>query len=255
MQKRIPSIKQTLVIVPARLGSTRLANKPLAMIGDKTMIEHVALNIQKIGIDYLYVAVDNVEISNKLEKIGIKTIMTDSNIASGTDRVYSAWKKILDHEKFQYIVNIQGDMPFINPSTINNFLSTLWNTKADIVTAAVQVDYGVAKEPSNVKLVVDNRNYAMYFSRAQIPYSADSFLYHLGIYGFNATSLEKFVHLGQSTLEIQEKLEQLRALENGMSIEVCMADEIPISVDTKDDLEKARNHYEAYFKSNGPRII
>ncbi len=233
------------IIIPARLGSQRLANKPLKMIGDLTMIEHVVKQVQKTGVANLYVATDSEEIASKAQRVGGKYIMTDSDCLSGTQRVYQAFKKLPNHDSINYILNVQGDMPFVDSQAISEVIENLKNSGRDIVTPVTKVDLETISGDSNVKVIIDNNNKALYFSRSLIPHGATEFLYHVGIYGFTALALEKFANLPASYLENTEKLEQLKALENGMDIGVCYVDNVPISVDTAEDLEKAIKFYNA----------
>lgn len=232
-----------VVIIPARIGSTRLANKPLAIIGDCTMIERVVAQVKKTNISNVFVATDSEEIFALMEVKGHKAIMTRSDWPRGSDRVYEAFKSLPNHDKIKYVVNVQGDMPFIDGAVILDIIKGLREKEFDIMTSVVRVGLDVAELESNVKAVVDNNNKALYFSRAVIPHGAKEFLYHVGIYGFKAGALEKFVHLEQSKGETTEQLEQLRALDNGMSIGVCYSNEVPISVDTPEDLAKARDYF------------
>ncbi|PCJ26269.1 MAG: 3-deoxy-manno-octulosonate cytidylyltransferase [Rickettsiales bacterium] len=231
------------VIIPSRLGSTRLARKSLAQIGDKSLISHVVSKLVKLVKNGLYVATDSEEIAQEAEKAGATAIMTDEDCPSGSERVFQAFEKIPNHHKINYIINVQGDMPFVDPNAVNDIIKKLKTTDYDIVTPVVKVTADVAKNPSNVKVVVDLAGRAMYFSRSLVPYDATEFLYHVGIYGFKRDALEKFVNLEQSEYEKIEKLEQLRALEHGMKIGICFSSEIPISVDTQEDLNKAREYY------------
>lgn len=237
--------KKTLVIIPARIGSTRLEKKALAKIGEKTMVEHVALQVQSTNLENIFVATDSKEIADVLKSHNINSIMTDSNCQSGTDRVYAAWQNLPNKDEFEYIINVQGDMPFIEPSIIYEVAKKLWVSKSDIVTPVVKVDIEEARPESNVKVVSTLNNQALYFSRSLIPNGAPEFLYHVGVYGYKASSLAKFVSLPASFLEKSERLEQLRALENGMKIEICYVESIPISIDTPADLEKALIYYDS----------
>lgn len=230
------------IIIPARLGSARLPNKPLAMIGNKTMIEHVVSRIAKIS-NNMFIATDSEEIAVVAQKSGILAIMTDKDCPTGTDRVYEAFKKLPNSASFNYIVNIQGDMPFIEGSVVTNIIDKIKTDDFDIITAVTKVDKQIAALPSNVKVVIGNSDNALYFSRNPIPYGAENFWYHVGIYGFTISALEKFISLKQSENEKIENLEQLRALDNGMKIGVCYSAEIPISVDTEEDLKKAREYW------------
>ena len=239
-----------VVIIPARIASTRLERKILQMIGNKTMIEHVISRIKKTKVAGVFVATDSEEIFALVSKRGFSAVMTNKNCLTGTDRVYEAFKKLPNHDKIKYIVNVQGDMPFIDESVISEIIKGLKSNRFDIMTSVVKVGKDIANFPSNVKVVIDKNNKALYFSRSLVPSGASEFLYHVGIYGFEVQALEKFVSLEQSENEKAENLEQLRALDNGMTIGVCHSREIPISVDTKEDLEKARE-----FAAKNPQYL
>lgn len=234
---------ETLVVIPSRIGSTRLPRKSLVKIGNKTMIELVTEKVIESGLKNIYVATDSDEIAAVLAKSGINSIMTAPEIPSGTDRVFDAWQKLPNKTEFKYIINVQGDMPFLSPEIILETARTLWQTDSDIVTPVAKVDYSKVEGDSNVKVVSTINNKVLYFSRSRIPCAGDNYLYHVGIYGYKADSLDKFVKLPISFLERTEKLEQLRALENGMTIEICYVKTIPISIDTPEDLKKAENYY------------
>lgn len=236
--------KDVVVIVPARISSTRLPAKPLQTIGDQTMIEHVLTRIKKIGIWNLFVATDSEEISSLVAKKGFMSIMTSKDCPTGTDRVYEAFKKLPDHSTINYIINVQGDMPFIDGEVISDIIEELKKNDFDIMTSVVKVKEEVAASPSNVKAVVGKNNKVLYFSRALVPNGSKEFFYHVGIYGFKVKALEKFVSLEQTLNEKLEQLEQLRALDNDMTIGVCYSNEIPISVDTEEDLKKAREFFD-----------
>jgi 3-deoxy-manno-octulosonate cytidylyltransferase (CMP-KDO synthetase) len=231
------------VIIPARIGSTRLPRKALAKIGEKTLIEHVVQRIKSGFSGDLYVATDSEEIASLVQKSDAIAIMTDKDCPTGSDRVFQAFQTIPHHDRIKYIINIQGDMPFIDLLVVKQIISMLKVGDYDIVTSGVKVGSDIAQEESNVKVIVDKNGRALYFSRSMIPHGAKEFIYHVGIYGFKSQALEKFIKLEQSEYELCEKLEQLRALENGMKIGVCISAEIPISVDTKEDLEKANLYY------------
>jgi 3-deoxy-manno-octulosonate cytidylyltransferase (CMP-KDO synthetase) len=237
------NLKDVAIIIPARIGSARLPRKPLETIGHKTLIEHVVHSIKKAGFANIYVATDSKEISDVVKNSGIEAIMTDEACPSGTDRIYQAFQKLPNHDKIKYIINIQGDMPFVNGAIVKDIIQGLASGEYDIMTSVVKIDHATASSPDNVKVVVTNKNKALYFSRLPIPYGGQEFLYHVGIYGFTPEGLERFVSMAQSKYEKTEKLEQLRALENGMNIGICYCDEVPISVDTASDLEKAREYF------------
>jgi 3-deoxy-manno-octulosonate cytidylyltransferase (CMP-KDO synthetase) len=174
--------------------------------------------------------------------------MTSEHCTSGTDRVFEAFGKIKDNDNINYVVNVQGDMPFVKPEAILNVIESLKNSYYGITTPVAKVDMGVAEGDSNVKVVITHDGKALYFSRNLIPYGAKEFLYHVGVYGFRKDVLSTFVGLPQSVLEKSERLEQLRALENGIDIGVCYVNDIPISVDTPEDLAKAIEFYHQYIK-------
>ena len=227
------------VIIPSRLSSTRLKQKPLQLIGSITLIERVFKQVSLANIDHTYVATDSEEIAKIIRKVGGKVIFTDSNIHTGTDRAYEAFKLIPSNQNINYIVNVQGDMPFIEPSSILKIIEYLKNSEYDIVTPVVKVDRASVEASSNVTVAVDSAGKALYFSRSLIPKYAEEFLYHLGIYGFRKNALEKFVSLKPTFLEKTERLEQLRAIENGMTIGTCLVEDVPISVDAEEDFKKA----------------
>lgn len=231
------------VIIPARIRSTRLPRKLLESIGNKTMIEHVVDNVKNSGFSNICVATDSEEIAKKIQTRGLEVIMTDVFCPTGTDRVYEALNKLKIRDKIKYVVNVQGDMPFINSLILKNIIYNLKNLGYDIMTPVVKVGKEVAENYSNVKVIADRNMKALYFSRFPIPYGSQEFLYHIGIYGFTRDALNKFVNLKQSEYELAEKLEQLRALQHGINIGICYCDEVPISVDTAEDLKKAREYF------------
>ncbi len=231
------------IIIPSRIGSTRLPGKPLAKIGDKSLIEHVISCLKPKFKNNLYIATDSKRIAEVVELSGANAIMTDENCATGSDRIYQAYTKIPGNDKIKYIINVQGDMPFVNPATVEDVINRLKQGDCDIATPVVKIDKKEAISESNVKVVADKQNRAMYFSRSLIPHGSQEFLYHVGIYGFTTQALTKFVNLQEATYESCEKLEQLRALENGIKIGISIADDIPISVDTPEDLKKAIEYY------------
>ena len=230
------------VIIPSRLGSERLYQKPLQLIGPYTMIEHVVHQIKSTGLENIYVATDSLAIAEKVISCGVEYILTSESCLSGTDRVYEA-SKLVQKPNINYIINVQGDMPFVEPEVILKVIESLKSSSYEIITPVVKVGIDIANSHSNVKVVTNEKGKALYFSRSLIPYGATEFLYHIGIYGFRKAALDKFVKLPMSPLEISEKLEQLRALQNGMTIGICYVENIPISVDTQDDLNKAIAFY------------
>lgn len=243
------------VIIPARLASTRLCNKMLEKIGDRTLIEHVIKKVQLSSFENIFVATDSEIIATIAANAGAEFVITDPNCPSGTDRTYQALTKIDSAgSKFDFIINVQGDMPFINGQVLNDIAQNLEKRIYDIITPVVRVNHEVASNPSNVKVVIDYKQKALYFSRSLIPYGGDEFLYHVGIYGFSKEAIKKFVSFSQTNYEKCEKLEQLRAIEQGLTIGICYSNEVPISVDTIEDLEKARSYYNSLKIERGNQV-
>lgn len=235
--------KKIAVIIPARLASTRLPNKPLVNILGKTMIARVYEKAQQVPNVEVFVACDSQEVKNEIENIGGHAILTDPDLPSGTDRVYDAMKKI--DQEFDYIINLQGDLPNVDPKIIQAAITAINETDSDIATVATIIEEGdEIDDPNIVKIAIAFQDHdtgkALYFSRCPIPYSKNknqNYYHHIGIYAYKKEALEKFVNLAPSALEKQESLEQLRALESNMSIAVKIVQGNPLSVDTKKDLE------------------
>jgi 3-deoxy-manno-octulosonate cytidylyltransferase (CMP-KDO synthetase) len=239
-----------LIIIPSRLASTRLKDKPLADINGRTMICRVCEQAEKSDFKSIVAAGDQ-EILQEIEKSGYAGVMTDKDLNSGTDRIYQALEKYEDKtgEFFNIIINLQGDLPVFDPKIINDCVEFLEsNPEYDITTLVSKFpDKEDADNPNDVKVAIawddkaKTKGKALYFSRAKIPYNSEEYFHHIGIYVYRKEALEKFVKLEESELEKTEKLEQLRALESNMNIGVCLADSHPIGVDTQEDLEKVRN--------------
>lgn len=235
-----------LIIIPARLASTRLPNKPLAMIGDAPMIVHVWKQAVAANLGEVVVACDSPSIKQAVEAAGGKAVLTDPDLPSGSDRIYAALCEIDPEQQHDIIINVQGDMPTLDPAIIISAAKLLNDTKVDIGTlAAVITSEAEKKDPAVVKVVVsvqstENSGRALYFSRALIPHGATTHYHHIGIYAYQRSALERFVSLPPSPLEMTEKLEQLRALEAGMRIDVAVVNTVPLGVDTPEGLEKAR---------------
>jgi 3-deoxy-manno-octulosonate cytidylyltransferase (CMP-KDO synthetase) len=231
-----------LIIIPARLASTRLPNKPLADIFGKSMIERVYLQASKVGLGEVYVACDGVEIADTIKKSGGKAIITDPALPSGTDRIFAALTQIDPQKKFDIIVNLQGDLPAIDPQVVKAAALALADSDADIATvASIIKKEDEITNPNVVKIAIafdkTDQGRALYFSRSAIPHGVGQYYHHIGIYAYKRSALEKFVALKPSNLEKRESLEQLRALENNMKIIVKIVDSHPLSVDTPGDLE------------------
>ena len=234
-----------LIIIPARLESSRLPNKPLADICGTPMIIHVLNRGLESKCGDVVVATSNIEIRDVVESYGSKAIMTDSKHPSGSDRIYEALNIIDNKNKYKNIVNLQGDLPTIDPGLIKLTFKLIENNKeADISTLGGTIkDINELKDPNVVKAYVKNIDQPLYadnFIRSPEGYDSNKLYHHLGIYGYKRKSLEKFIKTKQSKREKEFKLEQLRALDNGMKIAIDLINQIPIGVDTKDDLYKVR---------------
>ncbi|MDX1949131.1 MAG: 3-deoxy-manno-octulosonate cytidylyltransferase [Rickettsiales bacterium] len=241
-----------VIAIPSRLGSTRLPNKPLADIEGKPMILRVFEQGLKTGIKDIFVAAAENEIIEVINKNNGLAVLTDASLVSGTDRIYQGLEKLNLLDKFEYVINLQGDLPAISPKVINLCLEAISNKNYnfDIVTPVAKITKEDEKtNPNVVKAVVSwdskdaNTGKALYFTRATAPYGDGDLWHHIGIYAYKISALKKFVSLPASPLEKREKLEQLRALENNLTIGVVQSDEIPLGVDTQEDLEKAREFY------------
>ena len=233
----------TVIIIPARLGSTRLARKPLADINGLPMIVRCLKCVEKADVAPAYVATDSEEIAEVVRAHGGKVVMTDPDLPSGTDRAYAAVKELGGN--YDVVINVQGDQPILYAENITSLIPALEG--ADISTPVAYMPDGADFEKSSVvKAIVALDKRALWFTRGQSPFSwpgaATDYYQHIGIYAYKRASLEKFVSLPPSPLELRERLEQLRALENGMVIKVAVVDksQIPHAVDTAEDLAKAR---------------
>ncbi len=233
----------TLIVIPARLGSTRLPGKVLADINGKSLIVRAYECAVASKVGDVVVACDDEKVKKSIEEIGGTAVITDPELPSGTDRVFAAWRMFDKTNKYQYIINVQGDLPFVDAEFIQKADEVVKESDCDLSTLATPIRDESYKLPSVVKPVIafteENKGRALYFSRSLVPYNGP-YYNHVGIYCFQAESLIKFVSLPQSTLEKTEKLEQLRALENGMTIGITVVDkESPISIDTYEDLDRA----------------
>jgi 3-deoxy-manno-octulosonate cytidylyltransferase (CMP-KDO synthetase) len=242
-RSKIPS--GTLVLIPARLASTRLPGKPLAEIAGLPMIAQVIRRAEEAKLGPVWVATDHPAIKAAVEGVGGQAVMTRVSHVSGSDRIFEALEKIDPKKKVKFIVNVQGDLPTVEPATIRAALAPLKDRSVDIATVAAEIDNAADRtNPNIVKVVgssVGKRHLrALYFTRATAPAGEGPLYHHIGLYAYRRSALEKFVRLKPSPLEKREKLEQLRALEAGMRIYVAIVDAVPLGVDTPAELEKAR---------------
>jgi len=242
-------MEDLVVVIPARIGSKRLPKKPLIEICGKPLIEWVVTAVKEVTSNVI-VATDSVEVLKIAEKLEVTGKLTPSELPSGTDRVYHASRE----EPFPYVINVQGDEPFIEREHIEAVYRRL-KEGAPFATAATPFKtMDAVGDPSNVKVVTDAKGRALYFSRSPIPYVRDSepkpsvYLKHIGIYGYTKNSLEKFVNWKKGKLEELEKLEQLRIIENGEEIYVSVVEKDSFSVDTEEDLKLAEKILEERHK-------
>ncbi len=240
----------TLIVMPARISSTRLPGKVLADINGKPLIVRAYECAVASKVGDVIVACDDLEVKRAVESVGGTAVLTDPNLPSGSDRVFEAWQKFDKRKEYDCIINVQGDLPFVDAEFIQKAAEIVRESDYDISTLATPIRDESYKCASTVKPLISfsdsefKKGKALYFSRSAVPYGGP-YYNHVGIYCFRADSLRKFVSLPQSFLEKTEKLEQLRALENGMTIGITIVDkESPISIDTYEDLKKARAYAE-----------
>ena len=233
-----------IILIPARMASTRLPGKPLADIHGQPMIVRVWAQAMAARLGPVVVAAAEPDIVKAVEKAGGRAVLTDPDLPSGSDRIYAALQALDPKGAHDVVVNLQGDLPALDPDDIRKVVEAL--DGADIATLAAEItEAGERDNPSVVKPVVaweegGKRGRALYFTRATAPTGDGPLFHHVGIYAFTRDALARFVALPPSVLEKREKLEQLRALEAGMRIAVARVDSVPLSVDTPADLERAR---------------
>lgn len=235
-----------LVLIPARMAATRLPGKPLADIAGLPMIVHVMRRAEAAGIGRVAVATDTDEIAAVVTAHGGEAVITRAEHPSGSDRIHEAMQKLDPAGKAEIVINLQGDFPTITPETIREVLPPFADPTVDIVTLASQIHTEEEDlAPSVVKAIGSpigpRRLRALYFTRATAPYGDGPRYHHIGLYAYRRAALERFVSLPRSPLEVQENLEQLRAVEAGMRIDIMIVDSVPRGVDTPPDLETARS--------------
>jgi 3-deoxy-manno-octulosonate cytidylyltransferase (CMP-KDO synthetase) len=235
-----------IIVIPARLASTRLPGKPLADIHGEPMIVHVWRRAIESKIGPVVVACAESEIADAITKAGGQAVLTKPDHPSGSDRIYEALQIVDPDGNHDAVVNVQGDLPTIAPETIRAAYALLEDEGVDIGTLAVEItDASERGNPNVVKAVVElapgaKTGRALYFTRATAPTGEAPLLHHIGLYAYRRDALARFVSLPPSHLEQQEKLEQLRALAAGMRIDVAVVDAVPLGVDTPADLARAR---------------
>lgn len=248
-----------LILIPARMASQRLPGKPLAEIAGEPMIVHVMRRAQNALLGPVVIATDSEAIAACIEKAGGRAVMTRADHASGSDRIFEALEAADPERRADIIVNVQGDLPTVVPADIAAAIVPLDDPAVDIATLAAEISRPDERTNPNVVKVVGTpvaarRLRALYFTRSAAPFGDGPLYHHIGLYAFRRDALARFVGLAPSPLERREKLEQLRALEAGMRIDVTLVDSVPLGVDTPEDLVRAReilaaSHAEAGAKT------
>lgn len=234
-----------IVIIPARMASTRLPGKPLADIHGEPMIAHVWRRAIEADVGPVLVAADEDAIVRAIEALGGRAILTRADHASGSDRIFEALNSFDGRGRHDIVVNVQGDLPTIEGAAVRAAVEPLEEAQVDIATLATPIVRAQERDDPNVVKavgteIIPGRLRALYFTRASAPWGEGALLHHIGLYAYRRDALARFVALPPSPLERREKLEQLRALEAGMRIDIALVDTPPLGVDTFEDLERAR---------------
>jgi 3-deoxy-manno-octulosonate cytidylyltransferase (CMP-KDO synthetase) len=235
-----------LILIPARMASSRLPGKPLADIAGEPMIVHVMRRAQAAGVGPVVVATDSEAIAACVEKAGGRAVMTRADHVSGSDRIFEALESADVEGRASIVVNVQGDLPTLSPSDIAAAIEPLADPAVHIGTLAAEIRRPEERVNPNVVKVVGTpvsarRLRALYFTRATAPAGDGPLYHHIGLYAYRREALARFVGLPPSPLERRERLEQLRALEAGMRIDATIVDSVPLGVDTPEELERARD--------------
>ncbi len=239
-----------IILIPARLAATRLPQKPLADIAGRPMIVHVWERAVASNVGEVVVACDSQAIFDAITKAGGRAVLTDPDLPSGSDRIWQALGRVDPDGRHDVIINVQGDMPTLDPSIIVQAAQLLSDPRVDIATLAAEItDLDEKTDPAVVKPVIafdasGTKGRALYFSRSTVPSGEGALYHHIGIYAYRRKALAEFVGMVPSLLEKREKLEQLRALEANMRIDIAVVDAVPLGVDTPETLEKARKWHE-----------
>jgi 3-deoxy-manno-octulosonate cytidylyltransferase (CMP-KDO synthetase) len=238
-------MRDPIILIPSRLGATRLPNKPLAPLAGEPMIVHVWRRACEARIGPVKVATDSLEIAEAVRRAGGDAVMTRADHLNGSSRIFEAVESLDPKGHHDVIVNVQGDLPTIDPRAIAASIEPLAEPQVDIATLACVIRREEERlDPSVVKAigseVAPGRLRALYFTRATAPAGPGPLLHHIGLYAYRRAALARYVSLPPSPLEVRERLEQLRALEAGMRIDILLVDDVPLGVDTPHDLERAR---------------
>lgn len=245
-----------ILLIPARLASTRLPNKPLAVIAGEPMIVQVWRRAIEAGIGPVAVACAETDIAEAIVKVGGRAVLTDPALPSGSDRIAAALAALDPARRHDVVVNVQGDLPTLDTASIRLAASLLDDTAVDIATLGALITCESERmDPNVVKAAVEwttpgprtqgDRGRALYFSRSTIPAGAGELVHHIGLYAYRRAALERFIAAPPALLEQRERLEQLRALALGMRIDLALVADIPLGVDTPADLEEARRRLSA----------
>jgi 3-deoxy-manno-octulosonate cytidylyltransferase (CMP-KDO synthetase) len=241
-----PPPTNPIVIIPARLAATRLPDKPLADIHGTPLIVHVWRRAVEAEVGPVVVAAADLAIAEAIISAGGEAVLTDPAHPSGSDRVFEALQQVDPEARHDAVINLQGDLPTIDPAALRAVIALLSRGAVDIATlAALITDAEERSNPNVVKAIVaippqEHCGRALYFTRAEAPAGEGPLYHHIGLYAYRRAALARFVALPPAILEQREQLEQLRALEAGMRIDVALVDSVPFGVDTKADLERAR---------------
>ena len=235
-----------IILIPARMGATRLPGKPLADIHGAPMIVHVWRRAMEADVGPVWVATDDARVVEAVAAAGGKAIMTRPDHSSGSDRIFEALSRLDAAKAYDVLVNVQGDLPTIERSVVRACLAPLADDAVDIATLATPIVREEEKDDPNVVKAIGTelsatRLRALYFTRARAPWGEGRLLHHIGLYAYRREALSRFVAAPPSPLERREKLEQLRALEAGMRIDIALVDTAPLGVDATSDLERARD--------------
>ncbi|MCA1951968.1 MAG: 3-deoxy-manno-octulosonate cytidylyltransferase [Hyphomicrobiales bacterium] len=234
-----------IIVIPARMAALRLPGKPMADINGLPMIVHVWRRAGEAGIGPVIVATDSDEIARAVRQAGGEAVMTRADHPSGSDRIHEAVERFDPEGRHDVVVNVQGDLPTIDPRIIADSLLPLADPAVEIATLAAIIRREEERTASHVVKAIGTpigtrRLRALYFTRATAPWGEGDLLHHIGLYAYRRAALRRFVALPPSPLEMREKLEQLRALEAGMRIDIVTVETVPLGVDTPDDLARAR---------------
>jgi len=230
-----------IVLIPARMQASRLPGKPLADIHGRPMIGHVVARAQAADIGPVAVAAAEPEVAAAAEAAGAHAVLTDPDLPSGSDRIMAALKALDPDGRHDVVINVQGDLPTIAPEAIRAALAPLEDPDVDIATLVAEIQREEERDnPNVVKAVLAANGRALYFTRATAPTGPGPLWHHIGLYAYRRRALERFVALPPSPLERRKRLEQLRALEDGMIIAAAVVDDVPLGVDGPEDLERAR---------------